>query len=225
MRPIRFGLALLAGAVSLSLACATEAAPAADGAATLLDRYLDGLQSLRTAFTQEVVDTHGMPVESGAGTLLIARPGKFRWEYTPQPATGDAKGQWLIADGRNLWFYDRELMQVTVKPVAAALSATPVTLLSGTLAELRAAFSVENALAHDGLDWVQVTPRSAEADFQRAELGFARGELRSMLIEDKLGQHVTLRFTHSQRNVRVAADEFAFKPPPGADVIGTPEPP
>ena len=37
----------------------------------------------------------------------------------------------MVADGKNLWFYDRDLEQVSVKAADAALTATPASLLSG----------------------------------------------------------------------------------------------
>ncbi len=101
----------------------------------------------------------------------MRRPGKFRWEYTP----AGAGPQLLVADGTNLWFYDRDLQQATVKPAAAALTTTPVILLSGTASEMRAAFTITDEGTRDGLAWVQVMPRSAAAEFSSAELGF-RGD-------------------------------------------------
>jgi len=58
----------------------------ATGAATPLDHFLDGLTSLRTHFTQVVVDAGGKALERGTGTLLVRRPGRFRWEYQPSDA-------------------------------------------------------------------------------------------------------------------------------------------
>jgi outer membrane lipoprotein carrier protein len=195
-------------------------APVASAPATALDRYLDGLTTLRTKFSQLVVDAAGKPLETGEGTLLVRRPGRFRWEYTPS----DAGPQLLVADGSNLWFYDRELQQATVKPSAAALTATPVMLLSGTAAELRAAFAVVGVGEHDALEWVQVTPRSASAEFASAELGFRGGQLARLVIHDRLNQTDTLTFTASARGARIADAELRFAPPAGVDVIGTPRP-
>ena len=138
---------------------AAAAADAAAGSArtasgTALDRYLDGMKSLRTAFTQSVTDARGTLTDAGAGTLVVLRPGKFRWDYQPRTpadaadatsASHGERGQLLVADGKNLWFYDRELAQVSVKPVAAALSATPVMLLSGTVEELHDSFDIAAA--------------------------------------------------------------------------------
>ena len=128
-----------------------------------------------------------------------------------------------MADGSNLWFYDRELAQVTVKPVEAALSATPIVLLSGSAAQLHDSFAVNADGTHDGMDWVEVKPRSAEADFNRAELGFNGGKLARMVVNDRLGQTVELDFSHSERNAHINADLLKFKPPAGVDVIGRPQ--
>lgn len=199
----------------------------AEGTGTVLDRYLQGLQSLRTDFRQTVRDERGSSVEAGAGTLIVQRPGRFRWDYQPSASgggTAQGGGQLLVADGRNLWFFDRELAQVTVKPVASVLSPTPVMLLSGTVEDLHTQFDVSAGKPHDGLDWVEIAPRSAEADFSHAELGFAGGQLARMLINDRLGRTVRLDFEHSQRNAAVDAASFSFVPPAGVDVIGTPQP-
>ena len=199
-------------------AAVRTAAPAA--AATALDRYLDGLTTLRTKFSQRVVDAAGKLLEQGQGSLLVRRPGRFRWEYTPD----DAGAQLLVADGANLWFYDRELQQATVKPAAAALTATPVMLLSGSAAELRSAFTVAADGERDSLEWVKVTPRSAAAEFASAELGFRNGQLARLVIHDRLNQTDTLEFSDSARGARVSDAELRFSPPAGVDVIGTPQP-
>jgi outer membrane lipoprotein carrier protein len=196
------------------------AAGAAAPGATALDRYLEGLKSLRTSFSQSVTDARGQKSDPTRGELLVLRPGRFRWDIHPQ--RGGESGQLLVADGRNLWFFDRDLAQVTVKPMDAALSDTPAMLLSGA-ADVRSAFEVESDGRHEDLDWVRITPRSAEADFREARLGFAGDDLKRMVLKDKLGQTATLTFERTQRNAPVAVDEVSFTPPPGTDVIGTPQ--
>jgi outer membrane lipoprotein carrier protein len=185
--------------------------------ATPLDAYLDGLRTLRTEFSQTVVDSKGEEVQKAEGKLTIVRPGKFRWELTP---AGNPQAQLMVADGKNLWFYDRDLEQVSVKP-ATVLTATPASLLSGA-GDVRALFTVTSAGKRDGLDWVRVVPKTAEADFREAQLAFTRGELKRMVLKDKLGQTVRLDFVTSSRNAPVSDSEVQFTPPAGADLIGTP---
>jgi outer membrane lipoprotein carrier protein len=222
---------------------------------TPLDSFLDDMKTLRATFLQTLVDAHGREIDRSNGTLIVVRPGKFRWEIHPQGSSagsgsgagsgtgsgsgggaaantgaaaaaggssGAGGGQLMVADGRNLWFLDRDLQQVTVKPADAALSATPAMLLSGTV-DVRKNFTVTPAPKRDGLDWVMVEPRGSEADFRRALLGFAGKDLKRMILDDKLGQTATVLFDHVERNGPVAPDEVSFTPPPDVDVIGTPK--
>jgi outer membrane lipoprotein carrier protein len=216
---------------------------------TQLDGYLNNLKTLRATFLQTLADSQGREIDRSTGTLIVARPGKFSWEIHPQAAntaasagnaagagannatgttasnaTADSKagaGQLMVSDGRNLWFLDRDLEQVTVKPVDAALSATPAMLLSGTV-DVRKNFNLTSAGARDGFDWVLVEPHGTDADFRDALFGFAGGDLKRMILEDKLGQTATIIFDRIERNGPVTPQETSFTPPKGTDVIGTP---
>jgi outer membrane lipoprotein carrier protein len=224
---------LAAGAVALAPIGRGDAAPGpaaspaapATSAPTPLDRYLEHLKTLRVRFLQTIADANGAEVGRASGTLIVERPGKFRWDIQPQDAAQGSqldRGQLMVSDGRNLWYYDRALEQVTVRPLDAALSATPAMLLSGAV-DVRQHFKESPAGHRDGLDWVYVEPRSAAADFRSALFGFdARGTLERMILDDKLGQTVTIIFKQVKLNAPVPAKAFTFTPPAGADVIGTP---
>jgi outer membrane lipoprotein carrier protein len=71
-----------------------------------------------------------------------------------------------------------------------------------------------------GLEWYQLVPKHSDTDFQLVRIGFAKGELASMFLADKLNQVTQLTFTHQSRNAKFAADLFTFTPPAGVDVIG-----
>src|SRR5262249_34091415 len=160
-------------------------------------------------------------------TLIVQRPGKFSWEIHPQAVAGDSAGanasaatpvggagQLMVCDGTNLWFYDRDLQQVTVKPVDAALLATPAMLLSGAV-DVRKGFTISPVGEREGLEWVLVEPAGTQADFRSALFGFEHGELRRMILEDKLDQTATIVFQKIERNGPVRAAEVSFKPPAG----------
>jgi outer membrane lipoprotein carrier protein len=189
-------------------------------AQTPLDSYLEHLKTLRTEFSQVVTDSKGRQVQNARGKLVIVRPGRFRWELTPS-AGANSSPQLMVADGKNLWFYDRDLEQVSVKPASSALTATPAGLLSGE-GNVRELFNVSPAGRKDGLDWVLVAPKQGDADFREARLAFDKANLKRMVLRDKLGQTVSLEFKSSERNASVDETEVKFTPPPEADVIGTP---
>jgi outer membrane lipoprotein carrier protein len=217
------------------------AAHAAGAPATPLDQYLDNLRTLRTNFLQTLADPHGREIDRATGTLIVQRPGKFSWDVHPLPvvdsasapaaggargagasaATGGGAGQLMVCDGVNLWFLDRDLQQVTVKPVDAALSATPAMLLSGAV-DVHKSFTIKSAGERQGLDWVLVEPKGTQADFRSALFGFEHGDLKRMILEDKLDQTATIMFDKVERNGPVSPAEVSFRPPAGADVIGSP---
>jgi outer membrane lipoprotein carrier protein len=221
----------LPSAVTRRLWCALTAAGLAlaslgvHAEVTPLDAYLDNLKTLRASFLQTLADPHGREIDRATGTLIVARPGKFSWDIHPENSGGGTTGagQLMVCDGTNLWFLDRDLKQVTVKPVDAALTATPAMLLSGT-ADLRQNFKISPAGTRTGLEWVLAEPTGTDADFRSALFGFANGELKRMIVEDKLGQTATIMFEKVTRNVAVAPADVSFTPPKDVDVIGTPHP-
>ena len=216
LRTTRRMIARMTGLMGLLASLALGSAAQAQ---TPLDTYLTHLKTLRAEFAQTVTDGKGVEVQKAQGTLVIVRPGRFRWELTPDGSSP----QLMVADGKNLWFYDRDLEQVSVKASTAALTATPAGLLSGD-GDIRELFTVAPAGKKDGFDWVLVTPRESDADFREARLGFGESQLKRMVLKDKLGQTVRLEFFKSERNLPVAESEVKFTPPSGADVIGTPTP-
>jgi outer membrane lipoprotein carrier protein len=223
----RSPLAVAARRLRCALAAASMAVASltVHAASTPLDAYLDNLKTLRASFLQTLADPHGREIDRATGTLIVARPGKFSWDIHPENSSGGTTGagQLMVCDGNNLWFLDRDLKQVTVKPVDAALTATPAMLLSGT-ADLRQNFKITPAGTRTGLDWVLAEPIGTDADFRSALFGFANGELKRMIVEDKLGQTATIMFEKVTRNVAVAPADVSFTPPKDVDVIGTPHP-
>src|SRR5277367_2676084 len=96
------------------LSAARAASPAAD-----VEQYLNGLNSWSADFTQTIDDGHGNVMRSAAGRLYLQRPGKFRWDYS-QPSE-----QLVLADGKQIWFYDKDLQQANVRDMDASLANTP----------------------------------------------------------------------------------------------------
>jgi outer membrane lipoprotein carrier protein len=219
---LALGAAVPAAAQTAAAAAPAGAQPAQQSQPTQLDAYLNNLKTLRASFLQTLADNQGREIDRATGTIVVQRPGKFSWEIHPQTSgqSGSA-GQLMVCDGRNLWFFDRDLAQVTVKPVDGALSATPAMLLSGAV-DVRKNFTIAPAGERLRLQWVLVEPHGAEADFREALFGFDKGELKRMILEDKLDQTATVIFDKVERNTPVSAAEVSFTPPKGADVIGTP---
>jgi outer membrane lipoprotein carrier protein len=181
---------------------------------TDVEKYLNGLASWSADFEQTIDDGHGNVLRSAAGRLYLQRPGKFRWDYS-QPSE-----QLVLADGKQIWFYDKDLAQANVRDMDTSLASTPASLLSGS-ASVGTQFNVTALPPSAGLQWFQLIPKHSDTDFQLVRIGFNKsGELASMFLADKLNQITQLTFSNSKRNDKFAPDLFSFVPPPGVDVIG-----
>ena len=126
----------------------------------------------------------------------------------------------MLADGKQIWFYDKDLAQANVRDMDSTLASTPAMLLSGD-GSVSSQFDI-TALPHDGgLSWFQLIPEAPRTRFSAGAHRLRRsGELASMFLADKLNQITQLTFTHPIAQPKFAPDLFTFTPPPGVDVIG-----
>jgi outer membrane lipoprotein carrier protein len=185
--------------------------------ASALDQFksfVAGTKAARGEFTQQQVrkspTSKVAPVSSG--TFLFARPGKFIWTYQ-KPYE-----QLLQADGDQLYIYDKDLNQVTVKKLGNALGSSPAAILFGSN-DLEKNFTLSEAGAHDGLEWLNAVPKNKDTTFEQISIGLRDGVPEAMELKDTFGQTSILKFKNFQRNPALSAQQFKFEIPKGADVF------
>jgi outer membrane lipoprotein carrier protein len=198
----------------LAIALQPLAAHASDAVARV-EAYLSKLQTLSADFVQIVQDRRGQVTDRATGTLSLQRPDRFRWDYR------EPHEQVIVADGRQVWLYDPDLEQVTVRTLEQGLGSTPAMLLSGT-GKVGDAFTAGPVERSRDWTWCRLVPKQHGSDFERVSLAFdAKNELAAMELVDKLGQTTLIEFRQLRRGARLDEGLFRFVPPPGADVIGT----
>jgi chaperone LolA len=181
-----------------------------------LRNYLDEFDSLRADFRQEVINSDMELVEQASGKVLLQKPGRFVWNYE-QPYE-----RVIMADGERVWLYEADLEQVTVRRLDTGLGETPASLLTGTADVLDHFEYVESSVA-DGLEWIQIKPRSPESDFASIILAFDGDVLVQIALLDRLEQRTRLYLSKIEKPTTVEANEFVFVVPDGVDVIGETE--
>ena len=174
-------------------------------------------RSRRAAFTQTVTSPDGAKKKVSSGQFEFARPNRFRFAYT-KPYE-----QLIVGDGREVWLYDVDLQQVSVRPMDQALGATPAALLAG--AALEKDFELQAQPSAQGLDWVQATPRGGSGEsigFKSLRVGFKGKALAAIELVDGFGQRSLLAFSDVTTNVAPNVDAFRFTPPAGVQVLRQP---
>ena len=181
----------------------------------LVNEFVNDVITLQGRFEQSLIDAEGVVIERSSGTLEIERPGRFRWSYS------EPYEQWLVADGLNIWSYDVDLAQVTVKAQAKALANTPALLLGGGEDAL-SQFSFDGSMVEKGTTWVRMIPIDSKSGFERMELGFMNGHLTRMVFYDNLEQTTLIALYDVTTNEPVDSERFDFRVPDDADLVGTP---
>ncbi|MEF8715473.1 MAG: outer membrane lipoprotein chaperone LolA [Accumulibacter sp.] len=197
----------------LATACLLAAQAADAGAIDKLHQFLESTRTVRADFAQTVVAKNGRQAQTSSGVMMFSRPGKFRWQIE-KPYS-----QLLVGDGEKVWLHDPDLRQVTVRNAGTAIGGTPAALLAGD-STIERNFILREAGDHDGLEWIEATPKAQDSGFEKVRLGFAHKELRAMELLDSLGQTTLLRFARFERNPQLAPSLFRFVPPANTDVIG-----
>jgi outer membrane lipoprotein carrier protein len=183
----------------------------ADAVDTLRE-FVRDVKSGRAAFTQTVTSPDGKRTRTSGGRFEFARPDRFRFAYTTPFE------QLIVGDGQQVWIYDPDLQQASVRPMAQALGATPAALLTGSAIERD--FDLAALPARDGLEWVQARPKRTEGStFEVLRVGFAGKQLAAVEIVDGFGQTSVLRFSEVEQGVALPAETFRFAPPAGVAVL------
>jgi len=91
----------------------------------------------------------------------------------------------------------------------------------GAPGRLVAGFSVKDAGASGGLNWLALTPKGDnDAGLRSAKLGFGASGLNRMEFVDARGQRTRIDFSGWKRNPTFPAGKFKYVRPKGVDLIG-----
>jgi outer membrane lipoprotein carrier protein len=181
----------------------------------LLEDFVNNVHSMSADFEQSLVDADDVVVETSRGTVSIRRPGQFRWSYV------EPYEQVLVADGLNVWSYDVDLEQVTVKAQAEVLANTPALLLGGSR-EVLDDFELVDTSSDRETEWLRLRPKNPDNGFEQVELGFDAGVLRRMIFTDNLEQTTLIALFEVGLNESLDDELFTFLVPANADLVGEP---
>ncbi len=180
-----------------------------------LTQDLRRIQTFVARFKERVTNPALKSHVHHAGRVWIERPNRFRWLYeTPSREV-------ITADGHAIWIYDVTLEQVTVRPMAPSLGATPAMLLAGRQ-PLNRLFRIEILPPRQGLERARLEPLTRHGEFRKIDIGLRDGIPVVMTLWDRLGEKTRIQFSAIRINHPIHPQRFHFVPPRGVAVIGHP---
>ncbi len=176
-----------------------------------LNAALKTLDSVHVSFEQTVINDNNQVIQQSTGSLAIQRPKKFNWTYkTPYE-------QQIIADGEEIWVYDVDLKQASVKPMDDAIGKTPIMVLMNSKT-LAADFNINEIGQKKFLYWVELTPKTDNGQFDRLYFGLKDNEIMAMDLRDTFGQSTQIAFKAHRYDVIHNPATFMFEVTPDIDV-------
>lgn len=197
--------ALTAGLILSSLAYAGESEER-------LEKLLAGMDSYSAAFEQTSENSAGETTEAAIGVVYMQRPGRIHWAYW-EPYI-----QLIVSDGVSVWNYEEDLEQVIIRDASDSIEDSPAAVLGGEI-DIEEHYIVLELGVEEGIDWLELTPKDLEAQYESIRLGFVNEELTGMVLNDGLGNRTNIRFLDTQANPKLAPELFQFTPPEGVDII------
>ncbi len=177
-----------------------------------VDKYYNGLHSLRTDFTESF---HGMGIgREESGTLLLRKPGKMRWNYS-NPA-----GKVFVLNGKYAWFYSPGDAQV--ERISSAQLDDLRSPLRFLLGHTQLQKELEGLTVSSGPDGLLLSgvPKGMEKRVERIVLGVSpEGVIHSMSITETDGAQTAFTFKDSLADAPAPDSEFVFQPPTGVPVV------
>lgn len=176
-----------------------------------LQTKLDTIRSMTAEFKQ-TVRAKKRELSNSSGLMAFQRPGRFRWQ------TKEPMEQLVVADGQNIWVYDVDLEQVSVKKQNKGMGGTAALFLSGYGESVTKDFSVTETSKGKQVTF-DLRAISSKENFQRIQLIFTQDNLTGLELFDQLGQVTSVKLGHIKANPKLAASFFQFNPPKGVDVV------
>lgn len=193
------------------------AAVAADSglSATLkaLETRYNNAKTLQVIF-REVYTPPGRPHRTEAGTLLLRKPGKMRWDYS-QP-----KGKLFVSDGKFLWLYvpaDNRAEKMKLKE--AEDMRAPLAFLLGKLNFDKEFRNIQSSPDGAGTR-ITAEPKSDNLPYSRVEFVVTPANvIRQVKVTGFDKSILDFSFDDEQLNPALDQKLFEFQPPAGAQVV------
>ncbi len=151
----------------------------------------------------------------GEGKVFFSKPARMLWRYR-KPA-----GQFVLSDGKHLYFYQPAEHQVIKTALGAVFrSELPLSFLLG-VGNLDRDFLPELVEAGEQEYRLKLSPKTPAAGVRQLHLTVDRDhhDFREVLIEDGSGNRWTFRFENVRRGELLEPSLFKLEVPQGADIV------
>ena len=200
------------------LAVAPVSAAENSGAEAVVDhlqKNYDATADFTADFRQETEVKNLNRTLKASGKLSFKRPGRMLWLYD------EPKGQFVLADGNHLYFYQPDQNQVIKSPLKNAFRGDiPLSFLLG-LGNLKKDFNATLKASEPSQNILRLEPKGEAGGYSEILLGVSKpsSDILWVSVRDAANNVTTLRFANMRKGVGVKDSLFQVQIPNGADIV------
>lgn len=213
MKLAAYALVAMAAFTAMRLSAAEK--NAAEPIVDSLQKNYDATVDFIADFRQETeVKTLNRTLKA-FGKLSFKRPGKMLWRYD------EPKGQFVLADGKHLYFYQPDQNQVIKSPLKNAFRGDiPLSFLLG-LGNLKKDFNATLKATDETQYVLRLEPKGEAGGYSEILLGVGKAspDILWVSVRDAANNLTTLRFSGMRKGVGLKDDLFQAQIPNGADIV------
>lgn len=149
------------------------------------------------------------------GRVTFKRPGKMLWRYE------EPKEQFVLADGKHLYFYQPDQNQIIKTPLQSAFrSDIPLSFLLG-IGNLKKDFNAILKATEETQYVLRLEPKGESGGLTEILLGVSKDSFDILWasIRDAAGNLTTIRFSGLRKGVGVNDSLFRLQLPQGVDIV------
>ncbi|VAW43807.1 Outer membrane lipoprotein carrier protein LolA [hydrothermal vent metagenome] len=176
----------------------------------LLSEVRQDLSGLEAAFIQYELIEGNEKADLNAGRVWMQSPAQFRWHYL------NPIEQLIVADGKQVWIYDEDLEQVTVKTQSNQLNPIYVIINDD---KSQQHYNIKHEVQSQGVNWISLTPKIANDEVKTVWLAIEKSLVTQIKVVNNFSQTMVFEFSDIKKNPDFKAGFFEFVPPEGVDVV------
>ena len=188
---------------------------AAEAIVDSLQKNYDATVDFVADFRQETEVKNLNRTLKASGKLSFKRPGRMHWLYE------EPKGQFVLADGKHLYFYQPDQNQVIKSPLKNAFRGDiPLSFLLG-LGNLKKDFNATLKATEESQHVLRLEPKGEAGGYSEILLGVSKGssDILWVSVRDAANNLTTLRFSNMRKGVGLKDALFQVQIPKGADIV------
>jgi len=204
-------------AVLLAAGLMSSADPTADALISKVQSRYNGARTLSVNFIEKygVMGRERLPE---AGTLILRKQGKMRWDYT-RP-----EGKVFVSDGKNVFLYtarDNRVEKVPLKDTEDMRA--PLAFLLGRL-DMKKEFGGFSVRSEAAGEWLDASAKNDRAPYKNVQMLItAEGSIQMLTVVGRDESLLSFSFANEKINPPVDDRLFHFTIPAGAEVVDSVE--